>query len=465
MPQPIVIKSVWGQPVPSPKVTTQMERVAAFRPGYWNMRNFSPQFVQQLYDNFQRFSTPDRNGNVFYSPYLNINHSDELRFGRITRAELKNGVLYLWADRMPIEVAQWINSHMLAERSIEFIEPKMVNGELRGFTGPDGKVVKGPVLKCLSLLGSDIPAVKGLQPLPVATFRDHNTGGLVLKFSTRAFTPFTVRRFSQMNPQLVQQLQALGIDTTGWPQDLPDAVLQSIIAGIQAAIAAAGNPNPNPNGNGQTGQMAGNTPTIQIPSVTPNNGGGANGMPSNDVQSLTLKFNDMMGQYTRQLNANIQAMLAPVNLTIAQIRQQNIQEAAERKRLLEKDRDSVLSKFFDRMGTEGRIDPDERAVLEPPARKMEFSTVRKFADGKTEGTELDEYLAGIERTHPVKRNMNGGNRGGSGNTGDTKPPRVPARPVNQDTTAPDPDRVSRIMGGSQLGRTILAKRAAAARNN
>jgi hypothetical protein len=427
-----------------------MERIASFRPGPWNGRNFSPQFVKQLYDNFQKYCTPDKSGRIWYTPYCNLNHKDELRFGRITKADFQNGTLYLWADQIPVDIAKWVNSHMLAERSIEFIEPKTINGEVKGFTGPDGKVVDGPVLKCLSLLGNDLPAVKDLPPLPVATYSDHNTGGNVLQFSNRAARSIlTIRRFAQMNQQLVQQLQALGFDVSVLPQDTPDNVLQALIDFAQKIAAGTGTPAPATQNN-----MAGNSPTIQVPAVT---GGGATpaaqGQASGqDIQSLTLKF-------TQEANAAIARAVAPIYSVINTIQKQNADAVAAAKRQSEKERDGIISRFFDRMGQEGRITPDARKPLELAAKALDYSTVRKFADGKADGTQLDEFLVGVEASHPVVRRMNGGN------PVITRPHTAQTSNNNGDGNGVDTGRVNRILAGSQVGRKVLAARAKNAANN
>jgi hypothetical protein len=103
-----------------------------------------------------------------YRPFVSLNHDDGLRFGRITDCYLDGDTLYLDAEGIPVEVGRWVNEGKLAEPSIEFWSGP-------DYVGKDGRPATGRVLKSLTLLGNQPPAVKGMPPLPAATFAHRGT--------------------------------------------------------------------------------------------------------------------------------------------------------------------------------------------------------------------------------------------------------------------------------------------------
>src|SRR5882724_5189883 len=204
-----------------------MADIASFQPGYWKGNYYTPEFVKSLHDNFQKYSAGD---SPYYVPFLNLNHKDEFRYGSIVNATMDGDILKLSARKIPKPIADMVRNEHIAERSIEFYEPKMVDGKQEGFFGPDGKLVNGPVIRCLSLLGNQSPAVKGLGPLPTPTPESGSTS----KFHERPSQRKTVSRFSdnaedsQMNQELLDQLKTLKFDVTLIPADATDELLKAI---------------------------------------------------------------------------------------------------------------------------------------------------------------------------------------------------------------------------------------------
>jgi hypothetical protein len=409
--------------MPSPiQLVPELRKVASFRPGNWNGRNFDKSFVQSLHDNFQKYSAGQ---NPWYKPFVNINHNDEFRFGRIAKTELaKDGTLYLWAENLPQQVADWLTSHMLDERSIEFIEPKIdKTGQLLGFTGPDGKIVRTPVLKCLSLLGNDVPAVKGLPPIPPVTYQMRDTGGVVLKFSSKAGG-------NRMNEELLNQLRALGFDVSKLPPETTDDQLNTLIAAIQAIFGGGTNANGTTNGNGAATAPQTNMAQAGTAGVATLNPGHAATQPQNPVvpqlpaltgqpEQLILKFRDNM-------LAEVRNMLGPINQGLNQIRANQNAITSQAMQQAEAVKNGRITEFLDRMGKSGQVSPAMRPGVEKFLRKCDAAKVSKFsaklADGRETGTELDEQMNHIETTYPVLRTHNNPhiaqpNPGQAGNNG------------------------------------------------
>lgn len=389
--------------MPSPiQLVPGLRKVASFRPGNWNGRNFDKSFVQSLHDNFQKYSSGQ---NPWYTPFVNINHNDEFRFGRIAKTELgKDGTLYLWAENLPQQVADWLTVHMLDERSIEFIEPQIdKSGQLLGFTGPDGKIVRTPVLKCLSLLGNDVPAVKGLPPIPPVTYQMRDTGGIVLKFSSRA----GVKR---MNEELLNQLRALGFDVSKLPPETTDDQLQNLIQAIQAIFgggtngatnAATGTDGTQTNmaQAGTAGVASLNPGQVQTPAPALPQLPQLTGQP----EQLILKFRDT-------IIGEVRSMLNPINQGLNQIRATQTAINSQAMQQAEAVKNGRIGEFLDRMGKVGKVSPAMRPGVESFLRKCDAVKVSKFsaklADGRESGTELDEQMNLIEATYPVQKVFN-----------------------------------------------------------
>lgn len=401
-----------------------LKRVASFRPGVWNGRPFSRQFVQYLYDNFQEYSTGDK---PWYVPFVNLNHNDEFRFGKISKAELdKSGTLFLWAENLPVSVAQWLDAHMLDERSIEFIEPKIdpKTKAVLGFTLPDGSVCKTPVLKCLSLLGNDVPAVKGLPPMPAVSYM-RDTGGRVSQFSSRTGP--------RMNQELLNQLQALGFDLSKIPADATDDLLNEILKMVQAANKNVPAPDPS-----KMSQLPNPAPA---PTLTPTPAPAA---------PLTPALPGLQGQPEQVIMKFFDTMLAPMRTEMNQLRAQASAAVTNSNASNERNRDTIVTAFLDRMGKSGQVSPAMRPGVEKSLKRCDYLKVSKFsaklADGREQGTDLEEQMNLIETTYPVMRTHNN--------------PSVTQDAPGQGS-AVRPEVVNRALQGSPEGRAYLARQKAA----
>lgn len=425
--------------VPSIPLTAEMERIAAFSPGTWNGVTYSKQFVHDLYANFQRYST---GANPWYVPYINVNHNDELKTGRIGKATMEGDTLYLWADQIPMQLASVIKSKMLNTQSVEFIEPKVVNGQVRGFVGPDGKIVQGPVLKCLSLLGNEVPAVKGLPPLPepkVSKFRD--TGGRTVRFS--------LTQGGKMNPDLLNKLQQMGFNVALLPADATDDLLNEIIKLTQSL-----NANPAPNTvttNADPTAVPAVPQTVPSPQVPGTNPATTLAMPTMGNGAMPEQI---VMKFRQELGGMVAAAVAPLNLQLKGLAGQLGTINANAAKQLAAGRDEIVRRFLDEMGTSGQVSPAMRPGVEAMLKTLDHQVVRKFADGKTDGSALDEAMAGIRNTYPKQRTAPG-----NGNPTVRQPAVNP--PANTGTSRPDV--VARVMGATPEGRAALKRQTAAAK--
>lgn len=337
-------------------------------------------------DNFAKFSTGH---DPYYRPFINLNHKDELGSGLLTGARFDGSALHLDADHVPESVGAWANAKRLHSASVEFWQPKRdAAGNLIGtFMMPSGEYSPTPVIKCLSLLGNDAPGMKGMSELPVARFSDrYRPDGKPVKFSGGAMD------------ELINQLAAKGFDTTKMT-DL-NTLLQYLIdcGATPSTPAAATAADP---GEGQTAPvpMADVTATgggigggLAVPSIT----SGAAGSPA--PTSLTLKFNDSTGKpvvavipYPPEL---ARAQYA-ANQSLALIVTRGAAVAADLKRQRDTSKGVAIKAFSDRMAT-ANVAPATIAAQVKVLSVLDHDAVKKFADGKGTGTQLEEMIAALE---------------------------------------------------------------------
>lgn len=425
--------------MPEPATTfEQMEDIASFKPGYWKGRWYDEKWVKAMHDNFQRFSL---GANPYYVPFLNINHNDELRHGAIFKTRMDGDTLILSAKNIPSDIAALIKSGQLGERSIEFYEPKQIDGKWDGFFDENGKLVNGPVIRCLSWLGNEAPAVKGLGPLPKPTpqrFHDRK----VCRRNERCVSKFSSAQGTTMNPDLIEKLKALGFDVSLIPADATDDLLNAIIGVMQAA-----NGNPAPESPVPETMSAPVLPAPVAPAPTPTPSPvvpAVNGQPS----QITMKF---MEDYTR---ATVAAALAPTNAAINRLRAENLvlrnaNADGERKR-----KEAIVDTFLD--SVKRQVIPAMRASVKSHLMKCDSGKVRTFSDGKTTGTELEEEMKTIRESYPVHKLA----------PGDNPTPKIPQGPVNQDAADTiDQNRVNRVLQATPEGRAALKRQQAAATGN
>lgn len=439
-----------GTPVPG-LPTADLPGVAAFKPGYWNGEWFPPAFVRQLYDNYRKFAAPGPDGNPWYVPYVSINHDRfphlaGFRFGSLENASLSpDGALSLDAMRVPEEVAKLVATGMLAHPSVEFVRPKRdPSGNLvSGFVGPDGRIVDGPVIKCLTFLGDDMPGVKGSEPLPTPVYSDPVPAVTAFRFrgaTTSRFGETTM----QSREEMLTALQAMGLDTSKITDVVPDDVLAAILAFAQQ-LSGAATPSP------ATGDAANPAATVGagtgMADVTATGGAGGITMPSvsgtgpagTPPSQVVLKFNQqfpgLMGSLLGQLTTAAQRATAA---------------SAIADRTIAKDKERVIETLFrecDVDGT-GQITVAMRPVIRAQLLKCDHVSVRKFADGKEQGTELEEACRQIKDTYPKQVKQTGRS---------VVLPSANAPPAGSGTTVLSVERRNRILSGSPAGQAALKR--------
>lgn len=348
-----------------------MRGIASFRPGVHNGEPFTADTIRHLVANFKRFSdgpTPH------YPPYVSLNHDDGLSFGRITdaRMELADGrpTLVLDADGVPDPVREWAKGGRLTAPSVEFFDLERdprTGRVINGFRDADDAVVETPVLRCLTLLGNKPPAVKGLPPLSKATFTH---GG-------------RIRRFSEgrvMDRQaMLQALTAAGVDVSAVTDAVPDPVLAAFLEAIQKAATTTTAMSDNKGTDDDTDPTKKMSQTAAVP---------------------TLQFTDRTGakrtgtlaEFAADQQAQLDALRAG-NDALQRDQQQRLTEAK---------RDKVR-RFCDDLGAAGQLAPASRPAMEQLLLNCDDVAVRKFADGKADGTALAEQMAALKATLPVVR--------------------------------------------------------------
>lgn len=355
-----------GQPVPPPGPTCSLKGVASFRPGVWNDVPVSAADLKSMAKTFAELKG-------YYQPYLSLNHDDGLSFGNVSDLRMDGDILRIDAENVPHEVGSWVNGGRLQAPSIEFWEP----GDFRM---PDGTPNKSRVFKCLTLLGNQPPGVKGLGPLPAATFGDCR--------KAKRFTGAAMDRTA-----MLEALKAAGLDTSVVPDTVPDEVLKALLDWVQAQNQPA-----------PAVQNADNVPVTPIPAPTP--AVTPTGAGPVTPTSLTVKFSDRHGRvrYGTQQEA-YDELAAKSEAEYAAMRANNAAVVRVNEQILTDAKRAKIKRFRDEMTgnrngfaymTPVEFDAAERMLL-----RADDVQVRKFADNKTTGTMLDEDMAVIKAAHPT----------------------------------------------------------------
>lgn len=422
----------------------------AFRCGEWNDVPTDEGDVRALAANFARFAKPLDTGDPFLVPCVSLFHDNKLSFGRVTRAAAAGEFLDLDLDGVPLTIRRWMKGDTLASPSIEFWDPYR-------FIGPAG--VKWPtrVLKLVTLLGHEPPGARGLPPLSAATYPGLDdaaaptavavprvTGAALAKYRDAAGVskfadqaPATRSGRRPVNPErqkLLDALKAAGIDVQTVTDDVPDALLQSVLACLQAAArpqnpnADAAKPAP-PAAPAQPAKPVGMTDTV------PN--------PDDGVQM----FRDAAGQMTavrvpKAVLPIAQALAAQLDVLSAT----NTANAAAQARAEMDRRKGRVRVFRDEMTRPdattkaARMTPAQFDALEPLLLACDDAGVRKFADGNGEGTELEERFAALRSAYPagVRRFGDGmPNPAPGANATALRPTALPGRPPKADEISPE----------------------------
>lgn len=379
---PITIKpDASGAPVPAEPVC-RFDDIAAFVPGVWNGEPVTKQDLSHMVENYKKFSDgPD----PYYRPFVSINHKDELAAGLIDGCRLDpDGTLRLDAGSVPEQVGKWRNSNQINSPSIEFWRPKRdASGKLvDGFMMPNGQYCPTPVLKSVTLLGNDAPAVKGLGPLPIARFA--NSRGAVHRFSSPKGN--TMDRQS-----MLAALQAMGIDTAMITDDVPDAFLKSVLDTLQGAATPVVTPPPPADNSvvpmADDDKKKDDTGASCYADLSAPIAAGAAATPAGigAPSAITLKFSDQsttdaFAAYQKQVNDAIVALLTKTR-----------QQDGEQKQV-------AVRAFSERM--RGRYNPVQLRAICSTLLALDNSAVRKFSDGKGQGTAFAEALAMHEAAAP-----------------------------------------------------------------
>lgn len=375
--------------------TAKVRDLVAFTEGLRNGEPYTEADIDELVANFDRFQAVDPGtGRPYWLPYFSINHEEGkyagLSVGDVTavrRGTSDDGraALIVDGDRVPGDVKQDLDTGRLRAVSVEFFDPD------NPFVGPDDQPVDGKVLKSVSLLGAMSEAAKGM-PAPVATFAD--------RVKVRRFTSEP----SMDRQQLIAALQALGVDVSTITDAVPDALLASM---LQAAQAMQQKPQA-----GEEAQFRDKMKAfmdgldadkkkafadgmdedmrkqlgLESMSTGSGTGGGTGAGLGNlgNPSMITMKFKDLETQ-AKQIEAQNQRILRfqAEQLTAAKT--------------------SKVKKFCDEMGESGQLPVAARPAIEAMLLDLDDVAVKKFADGKSHGTTLDERMAQLKATMPKVR--------------------------------------------------------------
>jgi hypothetical protein len=426
MPIP-VIKT---EPV-SPTGVCRLADIAAFREGEWNGEKVTLADMKAMVDNFKQFSSGPE---AYYKPFVSLNHDDALNVGFVDGCRLDaDGVLKLDGANIPDQVGEWVKGNRLHAPSIEFWRPKYEGGKLVGsFMRPDGKYSETPVLKCVTLLGNDAPAVKGLGPLPEPTPQPSLSFADVAKAHGWILSPVLATKLAQHGKPIrfgskamdratiISTLQKMGFDTSQITDAVPDAVLQAMLAFVQGMAqpggTAAATPPPTSTDtatpamadkDGKDKDKDKDAPVMcadlsapvvtagtPAPTATPS---GTAAAPS----SITLKFSDSAGRVqtvTAPLPPELVAYQNSLQSTLALINGRANATAADLKRQRDALKNSEVAAFSERM--KGRYTPYQLGVFRSMLLTLDHDTARKFADGKTTGTAFQEAVFNLEAAAP-----------------------------------------------------------------
>lgn len=400
--------------VPAYPTTRSREPAEIFRAGVYPDGVYDREFLSAVVRNWEkyqkpqdpRFPLPPAVLIPVPPPRIGIGHDEDQEYlrsliqrmldrtdlpaaGWPSNLRLVGDVLYADFEGVPLEVASRIQAGLLPCCSAEFY-PDYVDA-----TGTH----YGPTLRRVSLLGAEIPRVKGLARNPVMVFSDGQHQQTVCYFS---------ERFNSMDRNtLIAALGAMGMDTTAITDAIPDALLQSMYDTC----------------------MKGQGGDVMPPAPAPTGTDLPQEMPQTPAQ-----FSEMVGKLVTKA---VQPLLVRIHSQQAELSRLNG----------DKDRNEVVA-FCERMTREGKITPAQMAadggapsIVDTLMSLDGLSPVVKF--GERTITPRAAMMAQIERSAPVRRfaeKMQVDSGGRSGRM--------------------SPTQVHEAMSSTPLGRAILAKQTA-----
>ena len=381
--------------------------IAVFRRGTWNGQKYGDEAPHKLAESFEYFRKPDpQTGEPFYEPYVSINHDEYphlagFQFGLLSAVHVDDkGLLQLDANEVPEEIGELVRSGKLRKPSLEFAEPQRdASGNLiGGMVGPDGKIYDGPVIKCLTFLGSEAPGVKGLPDLPDPVPSRKLSDNTVKRFAASGLKLARLMESPAMDRQAtIQALQTAGVDCSTLTDAVPDEFLAAILAAFQKINAATPAPDDTTQLNDANGGVATMPSGGAAPAGTP---AGSATAPSQVLVKFRQQYPGVLEALTGELGGTIQSLQAKAK-DVSRV------QAV----VIDGHKDTCIQAFFDRMNASGQITEAEVPGLKRMLSVLDHSTVKKFADatlafkGRTagSGTQLEEALAEMERARPVIR--------------------------------------------------------------
>lgn len=466
MPQPAIVP-----PLPTMPVTCRLLNMVSFTEGNRNGRDFDESTIDEIVSNFNKFNRG------YWLPYVTVNHEestgpnpnaptvwDGLSLGDVVdcRKVMVDGKAGFEFDcvNVPTPIGQLVNSRQLRAVSVEWFDP-----ELSPFIGPDDQPVMSKVLKCVTLVGAAPEAAKGM-PQPVATFTDRP----IRKPPVRKFNQTANPKESRMDRQgILTALKSFGVNVDSITDAVPDDTLKSILDAMQALT----NQDPSqmrqkmsdhqePDADDVTRMSQGGAgaapaaaiaaPAAAPAAVAPVAGGLAGGQ---NPQSITLKFRDTVIPVRVDAGTGValQTLFTHTDREFKQMQDALAVIQQGEKNRTKAMRDQAIAAFRDEMVTikngVAAMTPVQFDSIRPMLEQCDVLAVRKFADGKTTGTALDEQMATIRNSFKPTRRF-----------GDELPD--PLRTGANGAAAVDPAQRAKLLSMTPEGKEVLKREAALA---
>jgi hypothetical protein len=416
----------------------------AFVEGLRNGDTYDESDVDELVANFATYRG-------YWTPYVSVDHEKNpawkaLSFGDVTAArkgrvrlsratgqwELTRpddrspgtrAALVVTCGNVPAEVGEMVRERRLPRVSVEFFD------HTAPFVGPRDEVVTTNVLKSVSLLGAQSEASKGMPTPTVKTFADRVGRRVTLPPALSGRTPKAFGAYP-MRDQLIQALQAAGIDVSQITDAVPDALLQSMVDALGATAMPA---DPAMFGDYMKKFMDGqdDEKVKAFKDAMKKFGDDSDA----DDKPEPKQFADSP-QIQRLITAAVAKAVAPYAPALAQAGRAAAQAKADK-----------IKAFGDRMtgagGQTAFMTPVQFAAVRPMLENLDDAAVKQFADKKTSGTALDEQIKALEAAYatPVKT------------FGDRVPDALKDKPGGPVA----PERRATLLGMTPEGRAVLAR--------
>lgn len=364
------------QQPPRPTRPGVVPRLEVFAAGQHKGQSFTPQDLDRIVANFNRFSGENgRRIGVKINPPVVIGHDDEqqvlsdsglLAAGVVSRLWREGPKLIATLSDVPPKVAFALRTGALRTCSVE-IDPDFADqGRAYGLT-----------LRRLALLGGDLPQVKSLDDLP-RLYAD--MPATLLRVTTTRITrgPSRLLCFSEVLPMDRSQMDAALKAKMPWLTDETLGTLSDEQVGKLLADCMAADAPPAPDAKAPPeGQMADATHAtgagLPAAASAPPAPSALPGVPSNPSK-VTLQYADREAQ---TLLASIKAKAAEADRLAGQ--------------RLERERDKKIQVFWDEFVRAGVKEPHEEQVTKLAMRKLDDGKALKFSDATEYMSELEYF--------------------------------------------------------------------------